>query len=60
MALRRHQPLVKGVVMQRWVEACLCLLLVPTFTMARQPQDSWENLKQLRPGQKLEVVDVEM
>ncbi|HTS70236.1 MAG TPA: hypothetical protein VMO17_14750 [Terriglobia bacterium] len=46
--------------MQRWVEACLCLLLVPTFTMARQPQDSWENLKQLRPGQKLEVVDVEM
>jgi hypothetical protein len=28
--------------------------------MAQSTQDSWDNLKQLRPGQKIEVVDTSM
>lgn len=32
------------------------LVLLPTFTLAQSTQDSWDNLKQLVPGQKIEVV----
>jgi hypothetical protein len=38
----------------------LFLVLVPVFGMAQSAQDSWDNLKQLRPGQKIEVVDTSM
>ena len=36
------------------------LLLVPTFALAQSAEDSWGNLKQLRAGQKVEVVDTSM
>src|ERR1019366_7230214 len=38
----------------------LFLILVPVFGMAQSAQDSWDTLKQLRPGQKIEVVDTSM
>ncbi|MCL5005519.1 MAG: hypothetical protein M1404_03210 [Acidobacteria bacterium] len=33
------------------------LLLAPAFAQAQSPITSWDNLKQLQPGQKTEVVD---
>jgi len=33
----------------------LFLSFVPIFTLAEEAQASWDNLKQLRPGQKIEV-----
>jgi hypothetical protein len=36
------------------------LLLVPAFALAQSAKDSWGNLKQLRAGQKIEVVDTSM
>ena len=38
----------------------LFLVLVPVFGMAQSAKDSRDNLKQLRPGQKIEVVDTSM
>lgn len=40
--------------------ALMFLLLVPTFAAAERAKDSWDNLKQLRPGQKIEVEDTKM
>ena len=40
--------------------ALVFLLLVTSFAPAQQARDSWENLKQLRPGQKIEIVDMKM
>lgn len=40
--------------------ALVLLLLAPAFAQAQQSKDSWENLKQLRTGQKVEVVDTKM
>jgi hypothetical protein len=36
------------------------LLLLPAFAMAQSAKDSWDNLKQLHAGQKVEVVDMKM
>ena len=36
------------------------LFLVPTLAAAQTAKESWENLKQLRAGQKVEVVDAKM
>ena len=36
------------------------LLLVPGLSLAQSSQNNWDNLKQLRPGQKIEVVDSSM
>jgi hypothetical protein len=36
------------------------LLLVPALALAQSAKDSWGNLKQLRAGQKIEVVDTSM
>jgi len=36
------------------------LLLVAAFGLAQSPQDNWDNLKQLRQGQRIEVVDSSM
>lgn len=36
------------------------LLLVPAFGQSQQAMDSWDNLKQLRSGQKIEIVDMKM
>jgi hypothetical protein len=38
----------------------LLLVLVPIFGMAQSAKDSWDNLRQLHPGQKIEVVDTSM
>jgi hypothetical protein len=46
--------------MGRVTPVLLFLVLVPVFGMAQSPKDSWDNLKELRPGQKIEVVDSKM
>jgi len=46
--------------MKRVIETLLLLLLVPGFSLAQSSQNNWDNLKQLRPGQKIEVVDSSM
>ena len=38
----------------------LLLLLVPGFSLAKSSANNWDNLKELRPGQKIEVVDTSM
>jgi len=38
----------------------LCVILVPVLGMAQSAKDSWDNLKQLHAGQKIEVVDTIM
>jgi hypothetical protein len=40
--------------------ALLFLVLLPVFGMAQSTKDSWDNLKQMRAGQKIEVVDTSM
>ena len=45
----------------KWmVLTILSLLLIPVFTLAQPTQDSWDNLKRLEPGQKVEIVDAKM
>ena len=39
------------------IERMLLLLLVPGLSLAQSSQSNWDNLKQLIPGQKIEVVD---
>ena len=46
--------------MRRILTAFLFILLVPSLTLAEEAKDSWDNLKQLQPGQKVEVVDAKM
>ena len=38
----------------------LILLIAPARTQAQSLEDSWENLRQLRPGQRIEVVDMKL
>jgi hypothetical protein len=38
----------------------LILVLIPLPSSAQTARDSWENLQQLRPGQKIEVVDMQL
>jgi len=44
----------------KWVVAVPLLLMVSGFGLAESSQNNWDNLKQLRPGQKIEVVDSSM
>ena len=46
--------------MKRVTETLLLLLMVPGFGLAQSSQNNWDNLKQLRAGQKIEVVDSSM
>ena len=46
--------------MKRVIETLVLLLLVPGFGLAQSSQNNWDNLKQLRAGQKIEVVDTSM
>jgi len=48
--------------MKRIIETLLLLLLllVPGFSPAKSSANNWDNLKELRPGQKIEVVDTSM
>ncbi len=43
--------------MKRVIETLLFLLLIPGFGWAKSAQNNWENLKELHPGQKIQVVD---
>jgi hypothetical protein len=47
-------------VMRRVAHAALVLLFVPLFGVAQSSQHDWGNLKELHPGQKIEVVDKSM
>ena len=38
----------------------LFLFLIPALVMAQSAKESWDSLKQLRPGEKIEVVDKSM
>ena len=38
----------------------LLLVLGPRFGVAQSSQNDWDNLKELRPGQRIQVVDVHM
>jgi len=46
--------------MKTMVLVLFSLLSTTTFTLSQPMQASWDNLKQLRPGQKVEVVDAKM
>jgi hypothetical protein len=46
--------------MRRVKPVLLFLVLVPVFAVAQSAQDSWDNLKELRPGQKIQVVNSKM
>ncbi len=46
--------------MKRTILATLLLVLVPCLAVAQKPEDSWQNLSQLRAGQKIEVVDMNL
>ena len=46
--------------MKRVIETLLILLLVSGFGWAKSAQNNWDDLKQLTPGQKIEVVDSKM
>ena len=38
----------------------MILLIAPARTPAQSSEDSWDNLGQLRPGQRIEVVDMKL
>ncbi len=46
--------------MNRTILSISLLLLLPALSLAQSGTDSWDNLKQLQPGQKIEVVDSSM
>jgi hypothetical protein len=48
------------VVVRKGTLALLILILAPGFTLAQSKPDSWKNLKELQPGQMVEVVDTQM
>ena len=46
--------------MKKATRALAYLLLAPALTLAQAAKDSWDNLRQLKPGQRIEVVDKQM
>ena len=46
--------------MRRITHTLVLLLFVPVFSPAQSPRNNWENLKELRPGQRIEVIDKSM
>jgi hypothetical protein len=46
--------------MKKLILALLLLGLVPTNGTAREGEDSWDNLKQLQVGHKIEVIDMNL
>jgi hypothetical protein len=50
----------REVVMRRINHALLLLLFVPVSGVSQSSQHDWGNLKELRPGQKVEVIDNSM
>ncbi len=46
--------------MKRATPALVLLFFPSAIVLAQSAKDSWDNLKQLQPGQKIEVVDMKM
>jgi len=46
--------------MREVIRALILLVLLPGLGLAQTDKDSWDNLKQLRAGQKIEVVDMDL
>ena len=46
--------------MRKGTLALLVLVLAPGFALAQSKQDSWNNLKELQPGQMIEVLNTQM
>ena len=46
--------------MRKATLSLLILLIAPARTPAQSSEDSWDNLRQLRPGQRVEVVDMKL
>ena len=46
--------------MRKAIFVLVFLPLVPAFALAQSAKDSWDNIKQLKPGQKIQVVDTSM
>jgi len=57
--LRRGGSQKEGA-MQRLLWGLFLLVLVPLPSSAQTARDSWGNLKQLQPGQRIEVVDMKL
>jgi hypothetical protein len=57
---RGSLKLTFAAVMRRVMAVLLFFVLIPLVGMAQSAKESWGNLKQLRPGQKIEVVDTSM
>jgi hypothetical protein len=45
---------------RQFVGTALCLLLLPLMTNAQHLENSWENLKELSVGQRIQVVDQQL
>ena len=46
--------------MKRGLCVPVCLLLWPLAAFGQKPENSWENISGLRPGQKVEVVEMNL
>ena len=46
--------------MKRLIGLIVLIFSLPLLAAAREGQESWDSLKRLQPGQKIEVVDVSM
>jgi hypothetical protein len=57
---RKDRKLRMGVRMRYLVLTVLALALVPVAGSAQARKDNWENLKQLQPGHKIKVVDMNL
>jgi len=56
----KAKSLLMEVVMTKARLMFVFLVLVPAFALAQSAQDSWDTLKQLQPGQTIQVVDSSM
>ena len=46
--------------MTKAILSLMILLIAPAGTPAQSSEDSWDNLRQLRPGQRITVVDMKL
>jgi hypothetical protein len=63
MRMEKHAPTsqtIKEATMRSLVLTMLCSVVVVGLCFGQGPQDAWDNLKQLRVGQKIEVLDMNL
>lgn len=46
--------------MRRLIWGLILLMLIPDLASGQTTNDSWENLNQLQPGEKIQVVDMDL